>query len=114
MTAEEHKEIGDIKHDISSIRQQFVNFQATEKNERVNLENKIDRLLILLEGDHIDPKRGLFYRVQVIEDFVKSIEKMKSYWSGNLAAGVFFIALGSSIIAIIYKIITFFASIGKP
>src|SRR5579872_5023418 len=114
MTAEEQKEISGIKHDVASMRQQFVNFQATEKEERLKIENKIDRLLILLEGDHIDPKRGLFYRVQIIEDFVKSIEKMKSYWSGNLAAGVFFIALGGSIIAIIWKAIAFFASIGKP
>jgi hypothetical protein len=104
-----------VKHDINSLRQDFKNHQVLTNEQQVKTNDKIDevgkkvdRLILLLEGDPADPNRGFFNRVREVEKFKQNIENTKMYLMGNVAAVIFIITLLGTIIAFIAKVYEFF------
>lgn len=105
------KEIASIRHDVNSMRQELhsLTILLNESNrERDAQKMQIDRLIRLLEGDPIDPKRGLVNRIILMEDFINSMKNLRSYLMGNIAAAVFIIGFIGGVIAFIYKAWEFF------
>lgn len=105
------KEIADIRHDVNSMRQELhsLTILLNESNrERDSQRLQIDRLIRLLEGDPIDKESGLVYRLKKIEDFIKSMQNLKSYLMGNIAAAIFIIGFIGGVISFIYKAYEFF------
>ena len=104
-----------VKHDIGSLRQDFKNHQILSTKQQENTENKIDevgkkvdRLILLLEGDPADPDRGFFKRMVAMEKFIEGLKSTKSYLSGNVAAAVFIITSIGAIISFFLTIYNFF------
>ena len=104
-----------VKHDINSLRQDFKNHQILTNEQQSKTNNKIDevgkkvdRLILLLEGDPLDPDRGFFKRISAIEKFIDGMKSTKTYLMGNLAASVFIITLLGGIAAFILKVYEFF------
>jgi hypothetical protein len=107
------KEIADIRHNVNSMRQEFKNLMILYQEvqtKRAEQDHNIDRLLRLLEGDPIDPKRGLVNRIILMEDFILSMKNLRSYLMGNIAAVIFVIGFIGGVIAFIYKAYEFFAN----
>lgn len=105
------KEISEIRHDVNSMRQELKNLSILlNESEKENelLKDSVKRLVILLEGDPIDPMRGLVNRLILIEKFVNSMKNLRSYLMGNIAAAVFIIGFIGGVIAFIYKAWEFF------
>jgi hypothetical protein len=78
--------------------------------ERDEQRRQIDRLIRLLEGDPIDPERGLVNRLILIEKFVNSMKSLRQYLMGNIAAAVFIIGFLGGVIAFFYKAYEFFSN----
>ncbi len=105
------EEISNIRHDVNQMRQELHNtiILLNEANaKRDALEKNVERLIRLLEGDPIDPKRGLVSRIILMEDFINSMKNLRSYLMGNIAAVIFVIGCVGGIIAGIYKMYELF------
>lgn len=104
-----------VKHDIGSLRQDFKNHQilSNEQQSKTNgkideVGKKVDRLILLLEGDTLDPERGFFKRIVAIEKFIEGMKSTKTYLMGNVAATVFLITLLGGVITFVLKVYEFF------
>jgi len=105
------EEIANIRHDVNQMRQELHNtiILLNEANaKRDALEKNVERLIRLLEGDPIDPERGLVNRLILIEKFVNSMKSLRQYLMGNIAAAVFIIGFLGGVIAFFYKAYEFF------
>jgi len=106
-------EIAHIRHDVNSMRQELQNLAILLNEtikERDEQRRQIDRLIRLLEGDPIDPERGLVNRLILIEKFVNSMKSLRQYLMGNIAAAVFIIGFLGGVIAFFYKAYEFFSN----
>jgi hypothetical protein len=108
-------ELSAVKHDIHSLRQDFKNHQVltTEQQNATNgkiaqMDKKLDRIVLLLEGDPADPDIGFFKKVRDFEKFKKQIESTKIYLMGNFAGAVFIITSIGFILSFIAKVYEFF------
>lgn len=97
-------QIHEIKHDINSIKQQFVNSEVLQREHVDRLEKKIDTLVLLLEGHPADKERGMIARMIVIEKFIEGMKDTKTYLMGNIAAAVFIITALGGIIGLAIKL----------
>lgn len=100
--------IDQIQHDINTIRQEFRNLEINQSAQIRELNTKMDRLMILLEGDNADKDRGFIPRMIAIEKFVSGMKDTKTYLMGNIAATVFIITALGGIIAFAIKVYHFF------
>lgn len=104
-----------VKHDIHSLRQDFKNHQilSTQQQEVTEAKidevgKKVDRLILLLEGDPADPDRGFFKRMVAMEKFIEGLKSTKSYLSGNVAAAVFVITAIGAVVSFFLTVYSFF------
>jgi hypothetical protein len=105
------KEISDIRHDVNSMRQELKNLSILLNESEVEnrlLKDSVKRIVVLLEGDPIDPMRGLVNRLILIEKFVNSMKSLRQYLMGNIAAAVFIIGFIGGVLAFLYKAYEFF------
>ncbi len=107
------EEMARMSHDVNRMRQEIQNLSIlfNESNKKRDEQDKnIERLIRLLEGDPMDPKRGLVSRIILMEEFIISMKNLRAYLMGNIAAAVFIIGFIGGVIAFIYKAYEFFTN----
>lgn len=124
-------QVNSIGHDVNQMRQELhnVTIMLNESNKKVEEYNKKleestkkleesnkkreefeTRMITLLEGDSLDPKRGIVPRVISLEEFINSIKNVRTYLSGSMAGSLFIIGAIGTIIGFAYKVYLFFTA----
>ena len=71
-------------------------------------DQRIERLIYLLEGDKADPSRGFINRLISLENFASTVKDTKAYLMGNIAMAIFIITAIGWLIGFLFKAYYFF------
>lgn len=95
-----HSDIRGLRIDLTKIS----NIEADRIKEVEEIAKKIDRVLLLLTGDELEPEKSLIKRLVRLEQIIEKFEKLQNKLSSSIATVIFFLTALGAVVTFAWKI----------
>jgi regulator of replication initiation timing len=108
-----YNELRKVKHQLANTTQQISGINKMYEHiqeENTELRTRLDRILLVLEGDQLAKTKGLVDRLIAVEDFIVWFKQKKAVVTGYVLGISFVMGVAASLYWSLVKLVGFLKS----